>query len=313
MKRGVVFIGGSGRCGTSFLFKLLSNQPGVVGFGESEAKFFIEAGGLLDVYRALVTDYNASRSEFALQRFEHLMLRELGNEEFYGQEPLTRFVGPQLYQMAVQRYLGRLRFRGVPRVLLPAEFFEISRDFVDELVSALSPGPDTFVEKTPHSVLHLSFLSALYPEARFVHIVRDPRAVVLSLQRQSWAPSTVEACAGWLKAYHEAFSRQSAAMPLEPVRLRTIRLEDFGQDASTVGSMLQRFCGLTKLDPTLVQVDDKAQSAWRSGAPDSALATIEAVLSEEIERYGYPPTVRDAGSRGAEPEGSGTAALRTRH
>jgi hypothetical protein len=37
-----------------------------------------------------------------------------------------------------------------------------------------------FGEKTPHNLYHLDELSAWYPNAKFIHIIRDPRAVFVS-------------------------------------------------------------------------------------------------------------------------------------
>lgn len=52
--------------------------------------------------------------------------------------------------------------------------------FVEAARKISDAGDKTFVEKSPHHVLQLDFLVDRFPEARFVNIVRDPRACYAS-------------------------------------------------------------------------------------------------------------------------------------
>lgn len=45
-------------------------------------------------------------------------------------------------------------------------------------------GKSLFIEKTPSNVFRLSFINAVFPEARFIHIIRDGRDVSLSAERK---------------------------------------------------------------------------------------------------------------------------------
>jgi hypothetical protein len=42
-------------------------------------------------------------------------------------------------------------------------------------------------EKTPNHLLHMQTLRQFFPTARFIHLVRDPRAVVNSWRQMSWS------------------------------------------------------------------------------------------------------------------------------
>lgn len=48
-----------------------------------------------------------------------------------------------------------------------------------------------WVDHTPDNLKHMSTLISLFPDARFIHIVRDGRAVANSMQSVSWGPHTI--------------------------------------------------------------------------------------------------------------------------
>jgi hypothetical protein len=48
-------------------------------------------------------------------------------------------------------------------------------------------GKTVWAEKTPWNVLRLPFIWRHFPKARFVHVIRDGRAVAASLRRMPWA------------------------------------------------------------------------------------------------------------------------------
>src|SRR5439155_14596986 len=48
-------------------------------------------------------------------------------------------------------------------------------------------GKQLFGDKTPGYVRELPLIADLFPEARFVHLIRDGRDVVLSLREMAWA------------------------------------------------------------------------------------------------------------------------------
>jgi len=70
-------------------------------------------------------------------------------------------------------------------------------------VSALEAKPQAtlLAEKTPSHAFHMDLILELLPEARFIHIIRDSRSVVSSMNAAkkgwgaSWAPSTVKSAA----------------------------------------------------------------------------------------------------------------------
>jgi len=79
------------------------------------------------------------------------------------------------------------------RVLLSAADFDSAcRQFADVIfdkMKAANPQAEILLEKTPDHLRSWRLIKRLYPDARFLHIVRDPRAVTSSLLafgREDW-------------------------------------------------------------------------------------------------------------------------------
>ena len=83
-----------------------------------------------------------------------------------------------------------------------------------------------FLEKTPHNLLNPRFFNRLFPEARYVHVVRDPRAIAVSLLAQTWGPSDLAGTRECVAAYLETW--QSALQFLRETGLPVLdlRIED---------------------------------------------------------------------------------------
>lgn len=65
----------------------------------------------------------------------------------------------------------------------------------------------TLLEKTPANIVRIPYLRSVFPDAKFVVLVRDPRAVVLSVKK--WNPSPNEVlfmnwCSAYATALHDA-------------------------------------------------------------------------------------------------------------
>lgn len=76
-------------------------------------------------------------------------------------------------------------YKKLDLVKLREEFEHSNRHYRDLLWLALlqrgkANQKTIFGEKTPHNLYHLEELSSWYPKAKFIHIIRDPRAVFAS-------------------------------------------------------------------------------------------------------------------------------------
>ena len=122
------------------------------------------------------------------------------------------YIGPQLRAWRMQRtetFNANGHAAGPPAYFSDDEFLAILKNYLCNLLrpifERLNPG-DLFLEKTPSHGLFIPEITELLPGSRFIHILRDPRDVVVSLMAASrswgagWAPKNIEiAIAMWLQ------------------------------------------------------------------------------------------------------------------
>lgn len=81
---------------------------------------------------------------------------------------------------------------GLSNIISEEEFYNSVRAFTSSVLSAVADSSNSqaklILEKTPENLLHYEMIVKLYPQIRFIVLLRDPRAVVAStLAARSWA------------------------------------------------------------------------------------------------------------------------------
>ena len=158
-------------------------------------------------------------------------------------------------------------------------------------------------------------LSLTFPEAQFVHLVRDPRDVALSFKRAPSGPKTVYyAAERWLQEQVRCLAFAQALSS----RLFRIRYEDLLQDPEGQVKQLFEFLGLT-YDPDVLAPDTRADrqashtrywenlnqpilqgntAKYRQGLKGREIACIEGLCAPVMRTLGYelehesPPAIR---------------------
>ncbi len=157
-----LFILGSPRSGTTFLASLL--EPTEYG-SPFETQFILKYYNKLNQYADITQLSNLTR-----------LINDISSERAIAQW------GVSFSPITVQRVLG--------------EQFSYA-ELVDYLCTELmkKKGKKKWGDKTPHYILELNQLINLYPNAKYLYIVRDGRDVALSLLRKSWGPNNIYKCA----------------------------------------------------------------------------------------------------------------------
>ena len=182
-------------------------------------------------------------------------------------------------------------------------------EVTDALYSAWAShrGKARWGDKTPRNLQHIGALLDLFPAARIVIVMRDPRDIAVSLAKASFAgTSAIGAALRW--ATDAACARDALAtagdaawvLPYEGLVREPERwcaeLLSFVR-APPCPDLLDRYrhhrddVSHALSDLYLQPVDAAAAQRWRVSGPPEVIAQVEAVVGEELARWGYEPSL----------------------
>ncbi|GII75600.1 sulfotransferase [Sphaerisporangium rufum] len=170
-------------------------------------------------------------------------------------------------------------------------------------------------DKRPAYVRHVDALRRLFPDAQFVHLVRDGRDCVASLKEMPWYPMGVlHAISTWAEAVD--FGRRHARR-LPAGTYHMLRYEDLTADPEGELGRLCAFLG-EDFDPamceprrvaavavpprkvwhrnTLGEVTPVRVGSWAGRLAPWEIALCEEVLGERLRAHGYEPAGGGAGA-----------------
>lgn len=183
------------------------------------------------------------------------------------------------------------------------EFLTILRSYMLDLLRpmlrSVSRG-ELFLEKSPGHALYIPEIRHLLPDARFIHIVRDPRDVVSSLLSVSrswgrkWAPSDVRSASKtWVK--HVRAVRE-ASVDMAPSQFIEVSYEQLYEQPTAVLRQLLQFLRLGWSDEEIeaAVLANSAEAARKGGGTAipvaGALVTATGLVEEPADfvRRGQP-------------------------
>lgn len=292
-----LFIGGCPKSGTTLLMSLLDNCPQLVVLPE-ETHFLEERSAYL-----------------ALDNYDAKLRRLLGKQDLKKldkgwSEPLQEAPSPDVrayghfdYNHFVALAESFIRQPGINDSLL---FSEMVRAY------GIALGADwrncvRWVEKSTNNEICFDALNELFPEARVIQMMRDPRAVFASRKSRQ-----VKSRGSYTKAHRlvREWNRNARAIPRlrrEPSRFLTIRYEDLIHDPRKVLESICHFGGFEfgekMLEPTRAGKRWQGNSAfheaftgisgasvdlWKNELTQQEIWWIEWHCHKGMELAGYP-------------------------
>ena len=180
-------------------------------------------------------------------------------------------------------------------------------DRVQAMMSADLP-TKVFIDKLPLHSMKLPIIAKLFPAARIIMAVRDPRDVVLSCFRRRFLINaamaellTLEGAAGF---YDEVMRLVEVCRAKLPLRIETVRHEDLVADFDGEAGRLVAYCGVEwdpavrdfaaratgNRTPSAVQVrrglNSEGVGQWRRYR--QAMAPVLPLLAHWAGKFGYP-------------------------
>jgi hypothetical protein len=184
------------------------------------------------------------------------------------------------------------------------------RIIMDEI--AIQQGVDRWIDSTPTNIPHMERIHRDFPQARFIHIIRDPRDVALSLDKRGWSRPLPGDRSNSLVAaglYWEWIVRKGrkAGQALAPFYLE-IRYEDLVQRPAetleTIGTFLDHDLNYERIQKTGIGSVTKPLTSfkedlqlgsfnpigrWNDKFPSAKLALFEAMIGDYMKELGYQP------------------------
>ena len=247
-----VFVGGTGRSGTTVMGDLLGFHEDIRTSVPIEIKFLANKSGLLQLVFGRDTPSNqpkisifnlraqrirriSEKAKFAKIQVE--FLDRIWNSWWDIDAPpphgrgLQSGISKQRLEFLINRLISNLR---INRVWAARRFM---RDFISSQND--HAGQKYWVETTPLNIAQARRILKLFPDALFINMVRDPRDVIASLLTKNWGPTTPLEGLEWiekrLRDAHEALAHIPANQKI------TIALEDLA-----INNRLQSYQALLK-------------------------------------------------------------------
>lgn len=279
-----IFVGGSGRSGTSALASFLGSLNHVEALYDIELKLFNESGGILDLYDCFVLNFSFSKCRERLNEFELKYVNWIYDGINFGQPSLEGFFSKDLLSENFLKFKNNL-IKPYVRQLQLSEF----RFFVEEFLFNVFYSNTSRIyklEKTPHMILDYHRLNLLFPESVFISVVRDPRSVALSAMKFDWAGGVgaLEANIDWVKGYFSAYLTKRDDF-LSQKNFLELRLEAGVNNKELISDFFLN----NHMDILTSESDFIFESApdWARGLDDRIQLILNARLSAEVSALGY--------------------------
>lgn len=277
-----VFVVGCPRSGTTWMLHLLSHHPAVAG---------IQQGGLFFPLSGMEEWWLASE-EGSLSR---------------------RIVAPNL---ASESAGSSASSRGLKETLPAEAWYAALRrvaTVVSDAVASAKPGASVVVDHTPEQLRLAHLILAIFPDAYFLHVVRDPRGVLGSrlAARRSWSrgfsSNPLDFAEEWLRDLCLAGELRERTDRYAEVRYEDLLADGPAQLAAILAwldlpaspdlcARIFAACGIERMRESVAAPPQffrtGAAESWRSELSRSQIRLVEQMCGEAMERKAYLPCLR---------------------
>ncbi|HIE14979.1 TPA: sulfotransferase, partial [Candidatus Bathyarchaeota archaeon] len=285
------FIGGSGRSGTTISRRILGQHP-LVATLPFEYRFIIDPDGIVDFYCSYTSSWSPYMADRRLRRLEKLLRDVSKTDYFHkAVQRILAIIDKSNLMISRKRYVNVNLSEFVPNMdayisdlmnelcdfcydgtwmgaesyrLKPEMYFSSTKSredlskifgrFLRKVIYDImkSQNKNFYVEDNPWNILFASELLDLIPEAKIIHVYRDPRDVIASYSKQIWMPTDKIKCA---KIYESVMNRWFSIRSILPAESYfEFKLENL---VRTPRDILVKVCDFIELpwDESLLDID----------------------------------------------------------
>jgi len=270
-----IFVGGTGRSGSTIVGHLLDHHPDVTLTRPMEVRFIAGNDGFIDALVKADTKRGKKAAELAVDRLLNRWFERAENVGLHTSMPR------QFVESAATSYLAG--FHGDPQHATQRLVFALMEQV------ALGCQAERWVDTTPANARKADKLELIYPDSRVIVVTRDGRDVAASFVHQDFGPSDVFAAIELWES--RMIKSHNAALSATPGHVLTIELFDLVQanreqtiqkilhhlDLESSEQMLEWF------DSTVTTQGSHA-GRWRRDFDDRTAAAIDECYAAACER-----------------------------
>lgn len=284
-----IFIGGTGRSGTTITAELLGLHPDIYTLPLEDMRFITDPDGLISLKSAMIDHYNFFQSDFALQRFFKLMRKmKRRSPGAYPTTNFSSFLGADFFDEWLESLKSQLvhfefrsnwvaRTNGIRKVISKKiltdnkwrkpffpncyygkrmdeqTFDKITKEWINSFYQqvAKQQNKNIVIDHNPLNIIHADFLHNIMPDLKLIHIYRDPRDVISSFTTQEWG-GTPEQNLIWVSDIYKRWQETKLKLPADS--FYEVSFEKIVKNKEAELKKICEFIGV-ELDSKLVNFD----------------------------------------------------------
>lgn len=230
-----IFIGGTGRSGTTIVGDLLNEHPEIRTSLPTEIKFLANPGGLLDFTFSRHKNIDEPQNKVSILNYRTYRKRKRKDREQFSE--FLDLVWSKWWEIDAPPPHGRGLTSGITKSKLERLLNRLRKNYRRDRVKAanqfmlgLISNQDTageekyWIETTPLNIANATRIIRVIPNAKFINMMRDPRDVISSLLTKNWGPNTALEGIEWIEKRLTNGHNCLSAIPAN--QQITIKLED---------------------------------------------------------------------------------------
>lgn len=298
MKPSIVFIGGTGRSGTNILKDIFARHSWVHTL-PFEHRFFIDPDGLVDFYSSFTESWSPYMATVRIQRLEKLLsnVSDIGGKAYNDwelskhfpnfDEHNDRLINQLIDFTYMASWPGQNKFDDSSVILhsgykTKEVLARIIGDYIQNLINDLLRTVDAhcFVEDNTWNILHARQLLEFVPDAKIIHIHRDPMDTICSMAKQRWCPSDVVDAAKYYKSIMDYWVWEvKPGIPNKNEQLRELDLLELCTWPAVIVQDLCEFIGIP-FEKHMIDIDLSGSnpSLWEDEFTDEEKVEVAKII-----------------------------------